>query len=79
MLDLPLTGRPQDGKNYNKWWAYGQAKTAVCLTAIYLAKKLGGRGLQVYSLHPGVTSTNLVREWNPEEDMPGMSELNSSK
>lgn len=64
---------PQDGTNYNKWWAYGQSKTAVCLTAISLAKKLGGRGLQAYSLHPGVTATNLAREWNYEEDMGSMS------
>jgi NAD(P)-dependent dehydrogenase (short-subunit alcohol dehydrogenase family) len=40
--------------------AYGQAKTANCLMALYLAEKLGDRGLQAYSLHPGaILSTSL--------------------
>ncbi|KAJ9134365.1 Short-chain dehydrogenase/reductase family [Pleurostoma richardsiae] len=52
-----------DGKTYNKWSAYGQSKTAVCLTAVALAKRLGGKGLKVYSLHPGIVVTsNLSRD-----------------
>ncbi|KAK7743715.1 hypothetical protein SLS62_010494 [Diatrype stigma] len=43
-----------DGKYYNKWWAYGQSKTANNLFAVQLAAKLGHRNLQAYSLHPGV-------------------------
>ncbi|KAF5021919.1 hypothetical protein F66182_6022 [Fusarium sp. NRRL 66182] len=42
------------GERYNKWGAYGQSKTANMLFAISLAEKLGSRGLQAYSLHPGV-------------------------
>ncbi|KAK7429545.1 hypothetical protein QQZ08_003924 [Neonectria magnoliae] len=49
-----------NGKTYNKWYAYGQAKTANGLFALSLAEKLGKRGLQAYSLHPGVImSTSL--------------------
>ncbi|KPM45656.1 hypothetical protein AK830_g878 [Neonectria ditissima] len=49
-----------NGKTYNKWFAYGQAKTANNLFALALAEKLGKRGLQSYSLHPGVImSTGL--------------------
>jgi len=44
---------------YNKWKAYGQAKTANVLFARSLAEKLRTRGLLAYSLHPGVIDTNL--------------------
>ncbi|KAM0298827.1 hypothetical protein ACHAPM_008257 [Fusarium culmorum] len=37
--------------------AYGQAKTSNALFSISLAQKLGGRGLQSYSVHPGLILT----------------------
>ncbi|EEY20325.1 WW domain-containing oxidoreductase [Verticillium alfalfae VaMs.102] len=49
-----------DGKYYEKWAAYGQAKTANILMGIALAKKPGDRGLLAFSLHPGGIMTNLV-------------------
>ncbi|KAJ8131115.1 hypothetical protein O1611_g2508 [Lasiodiplodia mahajangana] len=49
----------ENGSNYNKWHAYGQSKTGNMLFSLSLAEKLGNRGLQTYSLHPGVISTNL--------------------
>ena len=50
----------QGGKVYNRWYAYGQSKTANMLFAISLAQKLGMKyNLQAYSLHPGVIWTNL--------------------
>lgn len=53
--------RTQGGKTYNKWYAYGQAKSANMLFAISLAQKLGVKhNLQAYSLHPGVIHTNLA-------------------
>ncbi|KAI9369638.1 putative short-chain dehydrogenase [Aspergillus egyptiacus] len=49
-----------NGKTYNRWYAYGQSKTANMLFAISLAQKLGMKhNLQAYSLHPGVIWTNL--------------------
>ncbi|KAK9427389.1 hypothetical protein V1505DRAFT_358841 [Lipomyces doorenjongii] len=49
------------GKTYNKWFAYGQSKTANMLLAIPLAKKLGPKhGFLAFSLHPGVIWTNLA-------------------
>ncbi|KAM0337828.1 hypothetical protein ACHAPU_011507 [Fusarium lateritium] len=49
-----------NGKFYNKWSAYGQSKTANMLFAISLAEKLGSRGLEAYSLHPGaILETSL--------------------
>ncbi|KAH7238071.1 hypothetical protein BKA59DRAFT_547052 [Fusarium tricinctum] len=50
-----------NGDLYNKWSAYGQSKTANMLFAISLAEKLGSRGLQAYSLHPGaILETSLA-------------------
>ncbi|KAM0261202.1 hypothetical protein ACHAPA_009933 [Fusarium lateritium] len=50
-----------NGDRYDKWTAYGQSKTANMLFAISLAEKLGSRGLQAYSLHPGaILETSLA-------------------
>ncbi|KAK2054776.1 short-chain dehydrogenase/ reductase [Colletotrichum caudatum] len=49
-----------DGKHYSDWHAYGQSKTANCLTALSLAEKLGNKGLLSFSLPPGVVYTNLA-------------------
>ncbi|KAM3072662.1 hypothetical protein ACMFMF_006997 [Clarireedia jacksonii] len=51
-----------DGKDWEKWAGYGQSKTANVLFGLGLAKKLKGKGIQAYSLHPGVINTNLGRE-----------------
>ncbi|KAM0303914.1 hypothetical protein ACHAPM_003489 [Fusarium culmorum] len=49
-----------NGDLYNRWSGYGQSKTANMLFAISLAEKLGSRGLQAYSLHPGaILETSL--------------------
>ncbi|KAJ9223761.1 hypothetical protein DTO027B5_5986 [Paecilomyces variotii] len=62
----------EEGKSYNKWFAYGQSKTANLLFARSLAQKLGLKsGLQAFSLHPGVIwSTHLGDhvDWNRELD-----------
>ncbi|KAK5046857.1 hypothetical protein LTR84_007211 [Exophiala bonariae] len=58
----------KDGKTYNKYRAYGQAKTANMLIAISLSEKLGDKGLVALSLHPGVIVTNLGAhlDWNTD-------------
>ncbi|KAF9873014.1 hypothetical protein CkaCkLH20_09524 [Colletotrichum karsti] len=48
------------GKTYQRWLSYGQSKTANALTALALAKKLGGRGLLSFGMCPGVSFTNLA-------------------
>ena len=57
----------QGGKTYDKWIAYGQGKTANMLFAVSLAEKLRSKGLQAYSLHPGVISTNLGRHMDADD------------
>ena len=47
-------------KEYRAWGAYGQSKLANILFAKALAKRLPA-GQSVYSLHPGVINTNLMR------------------
>ncbi|KAI1089022.1 WW domain-containing oxidoreductase [Rostrohypoxylon terebratum] len=56
----------QNGESYDRWHGYGQSKTANMLFTLSLAEKLGGKGLQAYSLHPGVIGTNLdnALDWN---------------
>ncbi|KAI0157183.1 short-chain dehydrogenase/ reductase [Hypoxylon sp. FL1284] len=60
-----------DGKYYNKWAAYGQSKTANNLMAVQLAAKLQNRGLQAFSLHPGVFMDSALGasvDWNVDFD-----------
>jgi NAD(P)-dependent dehydrogenase (short-subunit alcohol dehydrogenase family) len=57
-----------DGRDYDKWTAYGRSKTANILFSRYLAKKLGARGLQAYSLHPGVIlGTSLAHSFDEND------------
>ncbi|KAI0881590.1 retinol dehydrogenase 13 [Annulohypoxylon maeteangense] len=41
------------GAVYDGWSAYGQSKTANILFSVDLARRLAGRGVRAYSLHPG--------------------------
>ncbi|KAH6668228.1 hypothetical protein B0J14DRAFT_488799, partial [Halenospora varia] len=45
----------QDGKTYNPWKAYGQAKTAQLLFNVLLARKMKDKGAAVFIVQPGVT------------------------
>jgi NAD(P)-dependent dehydrogenase (short-subunit alcohol dehydrogenase family) len=46
-------------RGYDKWLAYGQAKTANVLFAVHLDGR--DRDIRAFSLHPGRISTNLSR------------------
>ena len=70
----------QEGKTYDKWVAYGQAKTANILFTVSLAEKLGPKGLKAYSLHPGGIVTNLGRHMKDyEKDFQDMRTLSRSR
>ncbi|KAI5777023.1 short-chain dehydrogenase [Geopyxis carbonaria] len=56
-----------NGEKYDKLVAYGQAKTANMLFSVELAKRLHGRGVLSFSVHPGVIMTNLSREMSEDE------------
>ncbi|KAI0857765.1 WW domain-containing oxidoreductase [Xylaria cubensis] len=68
----------ENGTNYNKWHAYGQSKTGNMLFTLSLADKLGNCGLQTYSLHPGVISTNLDGHIDWEESLPSLRAVDRS-
>ena len=54
-------------KNYDKWAAYGQSKTANILFAKQFNKLYSSDGIQAYALHPGGIMTNLVKYVSAEE------------
>jgi len=56
-----------DRTPYNKYRAYAQAKTANILFARELDRRLAGRGVHAYSLHPGGISTGLGRYMSAED------------
>jgi NAD(P)-dependent dehydrogenase (short-subunit alcohol dehydrogenase family) len=60
--DLHFARRP-----YDKWLAYGQAKTANVLFAVGLERRLGARGVHANGLHPGGIMTELGRHLQPED------------
>ncbi|MFE9621485.1 SDR family NAD(P)-dependent oxidoreductase [Streptomyces sp. NPDC006527] len=55
-------------QGYDKWQAYGQAKTANVLFAVHLDHLARDRGVRAFSLHPGGILTPLQRHL-PKEEM----------
>jgi NAD(P)-dependent dehydrogenase (short-subunit alcohol dehydrogenase family) len=60
--DIDFNKRP-----YDKWQAYGQAKTANALFAFWLDRRGADDGVRAYSLHPGVILTDLARHLSEDE------------
>ncbi|MFC5142260.1 SDR family NAD(P)-dependent oxidoreductase [Actinomycetospora rhizophila] len=56
---------------YDKWRAYGQAKTANVLFAVQLDALGAGQGVRAFALHPGGILTPLQRHL-PREEMVGL-------
>jgi NAD(P)-dependent dehydrogenase (short-subunit alcohol dehydrogenase family) len=54
-------------REYEKWAAYGQSKTANIQFTVGLEQRLAGRGIHAYAVHPGVIATNLGRYMTPED------------
>ncbi len=55
-------------KEYDKWKAYAQSKSANILFALELDKRGKAHGIQAFSVHPGVIpDTSLGRDLTPEE------------
>lgn len=61
--DVDFRHRP-----YEKWQAYGQAKTANILFSVALNRRLARLGVSVNAVHPGaIASTGLGRHLQPED------------
>jgi len=54
-------------RNYEKWSAYGQSKTANALFAVGLDDRLKNRGIRTFAVHPGVIMTELSRHMQQED------------
>jgi len=54
-------------RSYDKWLAYGQAKTANVLHAVELDRRLAEQGVRAFGLHPGMIVTELGRHLQPED------------
>lgn len=53
---------------YDKWAAYGQAKTANILFALALDRRAAGHGIRAFSLHPGrILDTGLIRHLSSDD------------
>ncbi len=46
---------------YDKWESYGQSKTANVLFSVELNRRLSGKGVEAFAVHPGGIMTNLGR------------------
>ncbi len=54
-------------RDYDKWGAYGQSKTANALFAVGLDARASARGVRAFAVHPGVIMTELSRHMVPED------------
>ena len=52
---------------YDRWLAYGQAKTANALFALALDRRERGEGIRAFSVHPGGILTELGRHMSESE------------
>jgi NAD(P)-dependent dehydrogenase (short-subunit alcohol dehydrogenase family) len=70
--DIQFTREP-----YNKWKAYGQAKTANALFANALSRRLRDKGALAFAVHPGGIFTPLQRHL-PKEEMVALGWIDES-
>lgn len=54
-------------RDYDKWLAYGQAKTANIMFTVGLEKRLAGKGVHALAVHPGGIHTNLGRHLTEDD------------
>ena len=54
-------------RDYEKWSAYGQSKTANALFAVGLDNRLKSRGVRAFAVHPGVIMTELSRHMDGKD------------
>ncbi|EMD90655.1 hypothetical protein COCC4DRAFT_47329 [Bipolaris maydis ATCC 48331] len=64
---FPAFAKIQGSNGYQGFAAYGQSKTANILFSVSINKKLGGKGIRSYAVHPGTIWTNISRDLGSEE------------
>ena len=63
-----ISSTSADGRDYGRF-AYSSSKAAISSTARVLASELGGRGVRVNSINPGLTNTDMMRKNTKEENI----------
>jgi len=54
-------------EDYDKWTAYGQAKTANVLFSVALDSRYKDRGIRAFAVHPGAIQTELGRHMDQDD------------
>ena len=54
-------------RDYDKWQAYGESKTANILFTVALDRRLRDRQVRAFAVHPGVIMTRLGRHMQPAD------------
>ncbi len=71
--DVNLEDPNYKEREYDKWQAYGESKTANALFTVGLQARLGEKGVQAFAVHPGVIMTELSRHMD-ETDYAALAE-----
>ena len=61
IADVNLDDSAYIVRDYDKWQAYGESKTANALFAVGLDARLAGKGVRSFAVHPGAIVTGLGR------------------
>ncbi|CRZ14763.1 SDR family NAD(P)-dependent oxidoreductase [Mycolicibacterium neworleansense] len=65
--DIDLDDPNWQRRDYDKFAAYGAAKTANILHVVALDRRLRDRGVRAFAVHPGMVATNLARHMSRED------------
>ena len=65
-------------RDYDKWLAYGQSKTANILFTLELDRRLSASGVRSIAVHPGMIMTDLGRHMTQQDVEDLMSRADSS-
>ncbi|MGH9013381.1 MAG: SDR family NAD(P)-dependent oxidoreductase [Acidimicrobiia bacterium] len=65
--DIDLADPHWQHSPYDKWLAYGRAKTANILFATEFDRRYADRGVRAFAVHPGTIVTELGRHLTPED------------
>ena len=64
-------------REYDKWQAYGESKTANVLFSLELDLRMPERGVRAFAVHPGMIMTNLARHLEAA-DITALTDRSSS-
>lgn len=66
-------------REYDKWKAYGQSKSANALFAVALDRRGQAHGIRAFSVHPGRIMTDLVRFMSDDEKNAAGAEFKTTE